>query len=79
MTLDQDDVRAIVDGVVATLNKSPNDNIRIDEAKRILGLGRRAITNLVADYPELKPAGKGSHYFSRSACMRLARLRKAGA
>ena len=79
MTLDKDDVRAIVDGVVAALNKSPSDNIRIDEAKRILRLGRRAITNLVVAYPELKPAGKGSHYFSRSACLRLARLRKAGA
>ena len=74
MTLDIDDINAIVQGVLAGLS-SGNDNIKSEQAKIILGVGDRQLNNLVNRYPELKPKGKGSHYYSRSACIRVAKLK----
>ena len=74
MTLDIDDINAIVNGVLAGL-ASGNDQIKVDQAKIILGVGERQLNNLVKTYPELKPAGKGSHFFSRKACIRIATLK----
>ena len=74
MTLDKDDISAIVQGVLAGL-ESGNDQIKVAQAKIILGVGERQLNNLVKTYPELKPAGKGSHFFSRKACIRVANLK----
>lgn len=80
MTLDSEDVELIVAGVLAGLGQSgiaTTDSIKADTAKVILGVSDRQLNNLVRKYPELKPHGKGSHFFSRSVCVRVAMNRKA--
>ena len=77
MTLDQEDIDAIVSAVCLSLNKSGEDDIRSDDAMRILGIrSKRALFNIARKYPEIKPGGKGAHIYSRAACLRLAAVRK---
>lgn len=76
MTLDNDDVEAIAASIVAKLQPE-SDTVKSDVACRILGVGRRALRIIAGKYPEIQPSGKGSHWFSRAACVRVARIRKA--
>ena len=78
MTLDNDDIEAIATMVVAKLGEG-DDIIKSDVACRILGVGKRTLRNIAQDYPEIKPSGRGGHCYSRTACMRVARLRRARA
>ena len=66
----------IVAEAVATKLNSGDDKIKIEVAKNILGVGERQILNLTKTYPELKPYGKNSHFYSRMACVRIAGLRR---
>lgn len=76
MTLDSEDVEAIAALIVAKLQPE-TDSIKSDIACRVLGVGKRALRMIADQYPEIQPAGKGSHWFSRAACARVARIRKA--
>ena len=77
MTLDQDDISAIADAVARRLGMESSNEIKIEQAKIILGVGsKRAVWNIAKKYPEIKPYGKGSHTFSRQACLRVAQIRK---
>ena len=75
MTLDNDDIEAIATLVVAKLGESGDDSVKSDIACRILGVGKRALHDIAIEYPEIKPSGRGGHVYSRTACLRVARLR----
>lgn len=76
MNLTIEDINAIATAVAEKLRITGREEIKINDAMDILGVSRRTLFELVRRYPELKPGGKGSHTFSRSACVRVARLRR---
>lgn len=76
MTLDQEDIEAIAESVAIRLNAGGCDEIKVEDAMRILAVNRRTICNIARLYPEIKPGGKGTHLFSRAACLRVAWIRR---
>lgn len=76
LTITQDDIDAIAAAVAEKLRTTGREEIKVNDAMDILGVSKRTLFDLVQRYPELKPGGTGSHTFSRSACVRVARLRR---
>ena len=76
MTLDKDDIDAIADAVARRMTEDGGERIKADTACLILGINRRTLSTIARKYPEIQPAGKGSHIFSRAACVRIAAIRR---
>lgn len=78
MTLDEDDIKLISQIVREIVNASGAEEIRKKDAMKILGVSSaKSLYNISQIYPEIKPAGKNSHFYSRTACLRVARVRAA--
>lgn len=76
MILTPEDIEAIARRTAELLRYgAEGDKVRAPEACKILGVGRSRLSQLCAEYPEVKPEGKSSHFYSRSILLKLKRIR----
>lgn len=75
VVFDKEDVEAIALRTSELIQYGQDKRCRVNEAMKILNVSRSRLSQILAEYPELKVGGKSSHFYDRDRLMKLQAMR----